>query len=97
MGTLTSAVTARGRAPVTAPSVAKLTDWLLGGRHHLPADRQLGRLVLLEAPWFEDAVQINRLYAHETAAMLAHDFGITQFIDPGRRSTVAVTVFVVPQ
>ncbi|MFF3786331.1 SAM-dependent methyltransferase [Streptomyces sp. NPDC001933] len=82
MSTLTEAVTARDPAPVTAPSVAKLTHWLLGGRHHLRADRNLGKQVLRAAPWFEDAVKINALHAHQTVAMLRAS-GIRQFVDLG--------------
>ncbi|MFJ5726083.1 SAM-dependent methyltransferase [Streptomyces sp. NPDC093149] len=67
----------------TAPSTARVTDWLLGGdRHHYPADRRLGMDVLNAAPWTSKALETSRQYAHRTVEML-WDCGITQFVDLG--------------
>ncbi|MFI9630976.1 SAM-dependent methyltransferase [Streptomyces sp. NPDC052042] len=70
------------QASFTAPSSARLTQWLLGGSHHHPADRRLGTSVLRAAPWFERAVELNHLYAHQTVSML-RETGIRQFVDLG--------------
>ncbi|WP_424862904.1 SAM-dependent methyltransferase [Streptomyces sp. MMS24-I29] len=67
----------------STPSVARITDWLLGGRHHqYPADRRLGLRLLRAAPWFGQAVELNHLYAHQTVSML-RECGIRQFVDLG--------------
>ncbi|MGW1411881.1 SAM-dependent methyltransferase [Streptomyces sp. NPDC002403] len=67
----------------TAPSTARVTDWLLGGdRHHYAADRRLGMDVLNAAPWTNKALEANRRYARKTVEMLRY-CGITQFVDLG--------------
>ncbi|MFF8917409.1 SAM-dependent methyltransferase [Streptomyces sp. NPDC015032] len=83
MKTLTSATATGSLAPGTVPSTARITDWLLGGeRHHQPADRRLGMRVLNAAPWTNEALDLNRQYAHQTVAML-RACGIRQFVDLG--------------
>ncbi|MGW1107387.1 SAM-dependent methyltransferase [Streptomyces sp. NPDC002540] len=67
----------------STPSSARITDYLLGGRHNYPADRQVADRVSAAAPWFETAVLINRVHGHLTVAALAQEHGITQFLDLG--------------
>ncbi|MFD4945534.1 SAM-dependent methyltransferase [Streptomyces sp. NPDC058409] len=77
------AVDANSTAQGATPSTARITDWLLGGeRHHQPADRRLGIRVLNAAPWTNEALELNRQYAHQTVAML-RACGIRQFVDLG--------------
>lgn len=65
------------------PSAARITHWLLGGeRHHYPADRRLGMRVLNAAPWTNEALEVDRQYAHRTVSMLRH-CGFRQFVDLG--------------
>ncbi|MFE1405400.1 SAM-dependent methyltransferase [Streptomyces sp. NPDC058770] len=90
MNTLTAPVSTTSPAetpmgshvPLTASS-ARLTQWLLGSRHHHhPADRILGQRLLRAAPWVGQAVELNHLYAHQTVSML-RECGIRQFVDLG--------------
>ncbi|MFB7918582.1 SAM-dependent methyltransferase [Streptomyces sp. NPDC056061] len=71
-----------GPASFTAPSSARLTQWLLGGTHHGPADRRLGLRVLRAASWFERAVGLSHGYADRTVSML-REAGFRQFVDLG--------------
>ncbi|WPW26338.1 SAM-dependent methyltransferase [Streptomyces atratus] len=65
------------------PSSARIANYLLGGRHNYPADRQVANRVRAVAPWVETAVLINRVHGHLTVAALASEYGITQFLDLG--------------
>jgi hypothetical protein len=65
------------------PSPARIANYLLGGCHTYPADRQTARGVRAAAPWLETALLINRAHGHLTSAALAQEYGITQFLDLG--------------
>ncbi|MFF8917825.1 SAM-dependent methyltransferase [Streptomyces sp. NPDC015032] len=65
------------------PASARIANYLLGGRHNYPADRQVANRVRAVAPWLETAVLINRVHGHLTVAALASEYGITQFLDLG--------------
>jgi O-methyltransferase involved in polyketide biosynthesis len=70
------------QTPFTAPSSARLTQWLLGGKHHHPADRRLGMRVLRAAPWFEQFVELSHQYADQTVSILS-EAGFRQFVGLG--------------
>ncbi|MFD7621462.1 SAM-dependent methyltransferase [Streptomyces sp. NPDC059802] len=73
----------RTRSWAGRPSSARIANYLLGGRHNYPADRQVANRVRAVAPWLETAVLINRVHGHLTVAVLASEYGITQFLDLG--------------
>ena len=74
------AVTA-GFDPST-PNMARVYDFLLGGKDHYAADRAEGDRLLEIYPQLADLVQENRAFIIRAVTMAA-DLGISQFIDLG--------------
>jgi O-methyltransferase involved in polyketide biosynthesis len=64
------------------PSIARQYDYLLGGRHNLPTDRELARKVLKAAPGIVVLIRENRKFLRR-AVRYALDQGIDQFLDLG--------------
>jgi S-adenosyl methyltransferase len=71
----------RGVDP-TIPSPARMYDYVLGGVHNFPVDREAAERVRAQAPDLEDAAWVNRGF-HQRAARWMADQGIRQFIDIG--------------
>jgi hypothetical protein len=65
--------------PATA---ARIYDYLLGGVHNFPADREAARVVLATMPDVRLAARANRAFLSR-AVRLCVDAGIRQFIDIG--------------
>jgi O-methyltransferase involved in polyketide biosynthesis len=65
-----------------APNVARMYDFLLGGKDHLAADRAAAQAILREFPEVAQIARANRLF-QARAVRHAADRGITQFIDLG--------------
>jgi len=63
-------------------SVARLYDWLLGGRHNFAADRELGRRLIAAEPNARMIVRENRDFLGRAVRYLLSR-GITQFLDLG--------------
>ena len=66
----------------SAPSVARIYDWLLGGTNNYQVDRDLGAMMVGRAPELPDAARANRSF-HQRAARYLAEVGIGQFIDLG--------------
>ncbi len=67
----------------TSPSPARVYDYLLGGGHNLPADREAAERMRAESPDLDDAAWANRGFHRRAARWMAADQGIRQFIDLG--------------
>jgi hypothetical protein len=66
----------------TKPSPARMYDYVLGGKHNFPADREAAERIRAQAPELEDAAWANRAF-HQRAARWMADQGIRQFVDLG--------------
>jgi O-methyltransferase involved in polyketide biosynthesis len=64
------------------PNVARMYDYLLGGKDHLAADRAAARAILRDFPEVEQIARANRAFQARAVAFAASQ-GITQFIDLG--------------
>jgi len=64
------------------PSIARVYDYLLGGKDHLAVDREIGEELVQIYPGVRDLVEANRRFLAR-AVDWAADQGITQFIDLG--------------
>jgi hypothetical protein len=79
------------------PSIARTYDYLLGGKDHYPADREVGEIFFKRFP---GAVQIaldNRGCLVRAVDFMTRDLGITQFIDLGSGLPTADNVHQVAQ
>ena len=63
-------------------SVARLYDWLLGGRHNFAADRELGRRLIAAEPNARMIVRENRDFLGRAVRLLLSQ-GVRQFLDLG--------------
>jgi SAM-dependent methyltransferase len=64
------------------PSVARLYDYLLGGRHNFASDRELGRRLLMAEPNARFIVRENRAFLGRAIRHLLEQ-GVRQFLDLG--------------
>lgn len=72
----------RGIDP-TKPSIARVYDYMIGGKDNFPADRAVGDMVLKiapDAPWNGHA---NRAFLRRAVTFMAQEAGIRQFLDIG--------------
>src|ERR1700754_3194383 len=65
------------------PHPARGYDWLLGGKTHYPADREMGELTLANVPTAAVTAREGRAFMHRSVRYLAADAGIRQFLDVG--------------
>jgi hypothetical protein len=65
------------------PSVARIYDYLLGGKDNYPADRAVGESMIAQLPNVQQAVRWNRAYLRRVVRYLVHEAGIKQIIDVG--------------
>jgi len=65
------------------PSVARIYDYLLGGKDNYPADRAVGESMIAQLPNVRRAVQWNRAFLHRVVRYLVGEAGIRQIIDVG--------------
>ena len=64
------------------PSIARIYDYLLGGKDHLAVDREIGEELVQIYPGARDLVAANRRFLAR-AVDWAADQGVSQFIDLG--------------
>src|ERR1700729_4251715 len=62
------------------PSIARVYDYLLGGKDHLAVDREIGAQLVAINPEVLELVAENRRFLARAVAWTARQ-GITQFID----------------
>lgn len=67
---------------MSRPNPARLYDYLLGGSHNFPVDREAATAMLSAAPEVADAARANRAFLARTVRTVA-DAGINQFLDLG--------------
>jgi hypothetical protein len=68
---------------VTTPNVARIYDWLLGGKDNFAADREAGQRLLAAVPGVAKAARANRAFLGRAVRFLAEEAGIRQFLDVG--------------
>jgi S-adenosyl methyltransferase len=68
---------------VTVPNVARIYDWLLGGKDNFAADREAGQRLLAAVPEAAKAARANRAFLGRAVRFLAEEAGIRQFLDIG--------------
>jgi hypothetical protein len=80
-------VTERERAPrgvdTTVPSVARVYDYLLGGKDNFAVDRQVAELILEISPDAPATGRANREFLQRVVRYLVGEAGVRQFIDLG--------------
>ncbi|WP_218905649.1 SAM-dependent methyltransferase [Actinomadura luteofluorescens] len=64
-------------------SVARMCNYLLGGKDNYAADRESAERALRDCPAVPRLVQANRGFLDHAAALLAGDAGLRQFVDAG--------------
>src|SRR5215469_338680 len=64
------------------PSIARVYDYLLGGKDHLPADRAIGEQLVAIYPGAPELLAENRQFLARAITWAAKQ-GIRQFIDLG--------------
>jgi O-methyltransferase involved in polyketide biosynthesis len=64
------------------PSIARVYDFLLGGRTNFAADRELAKRLLADVPQVAEMVRENKVFLNRAINWVANQ-GISQFIDLG--------------
>jgi O-methyltransferase involved in polyketide biosynthesis len=76
-----------GTGPVgidtSVPNVARIYDYILGGKDNFAADRQAAQELLAAVPDIAGVVRDNRLFIGRVVRFLAGEAGIRQFLDLG--------------
>jgi hypothetical protein len=67
----------------TTPSPARIYDYVLGGTHNFPVDREAADRIRAQSPDLADAAWVNRAFHQRAARWMAAEQGISQFIDIG--------------
>jgi len=71
------------RALSGTPNVARIYDWLLGGKDNFAVDRDAGASLLRAVPGAAVAARHNRAFLNRAVSFLAGEAEIRQFIDIG--------------
>jgi hypothetical protein len=67
----------------TKPSIARVYDYMLGGKDNFAIDRQTASLALQITPDGPEAARANRAYLRRVVRFLTAEVGIRQFLDIG--------------
>jgi hypothetical protein len=65
------------------PSIARVYDFMLGGKDNFAIDRQVGELALQITPDGPEAARANRAFLRRVIRYLTAEAGIRQFLDIG--------------
>jgi hypothetical protein len=80
-------MTAQNRSPgaidITKPNVARIYDYLLGGKDNFAVDREAAQQLLAVTPHMASIVRDNRAFIGRAVRYLASEAGIRQFLDLG--------------
>jgi hypothetical protein len=68
---------------ITRPSVARVYDFMLGGKDNFAIDRQVGQMALQITPDGPEAARANRSFLRRVVRFLTAEAGIKQFLDLG--------------
>jgi hypothetical protein len=71
------------RIDTTVPNVARVWNYLVGGRDNFEADRQAARQMIAAAPMMADVGHASRAFLRRLVTHLAGEVGIRQFLDIG--------------
>jgi len=71
------------RVDPSVPNVARVWNYLIGGRDNFEADRQAAKQLVAAAPVMEQVAPASRAFLSRTVTYLAADAGIRQFLDIG--------------
>lgn len=71
------------RIDATAPNLARVWNYMVGGRDHFEADRAAARELIAAAPVMADVAQASRAFLRRVVRFLAIEAGIRQFLDIG--------------
>lgn len=66
----------------TVPSIARVYDYVLGGKDNFPADREMGEQLLAMVPLYAELAMENRKFLARAATWVANQ-KVRQFIDVG--------------
>jgi hypothetical protein len=72
-----------GDIDTTRPNVARIYDYLLGGKDNFAVDREAAKRLLEVTPYMAGVVRDNRSFLGRVVRYLAGEGGIRQFIDLG--------------
>ena len=72
-----------GGIDTSAPNVARIYDYILGGKDNFAADRQAAQQLLAALPDIAGTVRDNRAFIGRVVRFLAGEAGIRQFLDLG--------------
>jgi len=67
----------------SVPNVARIYDYILGGKDNFAADRQAGQQLLAAIPDIAGVVRDNRSFIGRVVRFMAAEAGIRQFLDLG--------------
>jgi O-methyltransferase involved in polyketide biosynthesis len=67
---------------ITTPNVARVWNYLVGGRDNFEADRKAARQLITAAPVMSEVGRATRAY-HQRAVRFAAEAGVRQFLDIG--------------
>jgi len=82
---------------VTVPNVARIYDYLLGGKDNFEADRAAAEKILAVIPGGTGPARMNRAFLGRTVHFLAAERGIRQFLDIGSGLPTASNVHEIAQ
>lgn len=68
---------------VTTPNVARIYDYMLGGKDNFAADREAAEQILKAFPESRDGVRYNREFLGTSVRYLTDKVGLRQFVDIG--------------
>src|SRR5918992_2765825 len=67
----------------TKPNVARVYDYLLGGKDNFAVDRELGEEILRMVPDAKEAGMANRGFLRRAVRYMVSEAGVRQFLDIG--------------
>jgi trans-aconitate methyltransferase len=71
------------RVDPAVPNVARVWNYLVGGRDNFEADRQAARQLVAAAPVMAEVAPASRAFLRRAVTYLAAEAGISQFLDIG--------------
>ena len=82
---------------VTVPNVARIYDYILGGKDNFDADRAAAAQILAVIPGGSGPARMNRAFLGRVVHFLAAERGIRQFLDIGSGLPTAANVHQIAQ
>jgi trans-aconitate methyltransferase len=73
----------RAAFDTSVPNIARIYDYLLGGKDNFAVDRAVGEMVITTFPAMVQSARANRAFLGRVVRYLAGEAGIRQFLDIG--------------